>query len=240
MKKLHNKKFPNENRSYRTARNKLLEEETKLRKKVEQVAALRRKLPNGGKVKDDYVFKEGGRDLNDTKTVKQVKLSELFSPGKDTLIIYGFMYKLDDENLYPLCTSILDGMNGQSLHVRDRVNFAVVSRAPLEKLRRWAQKRGWNNLRLLSSFKNSFNSDYHAEDDKGFQLPALNIFRQTPEGIYHFYNTELLYTKSEKGQDGRHVDMIWPLWNMFDFTPDGRGTDWYPKFEYKIEHLSAH
>jgi predicted dithiol-disulfide oxidoreductase (DUF899 family) len=34
------------------------------------------------------------------------------------------------------------------------------------------------------------------------------------------------------GQNARHVDMIWPLWDLFDFTPDGRGTDWYPKLNY--------
>jgi len=32
--------------------------------------------------------------------------------------------------------------------------------------------------------------------------------------------------------DPRHVDPIWPLWNLFDFTPEGRGTNWYPKLSY--------
>ena len=26
--------------------------------------------------------------------------------------------------------------------------------------------------------------------------------------------------------------MIWPLWNLLDFTPEGRGTDWYPSLTY--------
>jgi predicted dithiol-disulfide oxidoreductase (DUF899 family) len=34
----------------------------------------------------------------------------------------------------------------------------------------------------------------------------------------------------------RHVDMIWPLWNLFDFTPEGRGTSWYPKLSYAKSH----
>ena len=32
--------------------------------------------------------------------------------------------------------------------------------------------------------------------------------------------------------DARHVDMLWPVWNLFDLTPEGRGTDWYPKLRY--------
>jgi len=37
---------------------------------------------------------------------------------------------------------------------------------------------------------------------------------------------------SEPGQDGRHVDLVWPLWNLFDYTSEGRGTDWNPKLAY--------
>jgi predicted dithiol-disulfide oxidoreductase (DUF899 family) len=48
----------------------------------------------------------------------------------------------------------------------------------------------------------------------------------------NFYNTELLFAPKEPGQDGRHVDMIWPVWSLFDYTPEGRGTDWYPKLRY--------
>lgn len=51
--------------------------------------------------------------------------------------------------------------------------------------------------------------------------------------IHHFYNTELLFAPQEPGQDGRHVDLIWPLWNLFDYTPEGRGADWYPRLNYR-------
>jgi predicted dithiol-disulfide oxidoreductase (DUF899 family) len=30
----------------------------------------------------------------------------------------------------------------------------------------------------------------------------------------------------------RHVDTIWPLWNVFDLLPQGRGSDWYPANNY--------
>ena len=50
--------------------------------------------------------------------------------------------------------------------------------------------------------------------------------------VHHVYSTELLFTPRDKGQDPRHVDIIWPLWNLFDFTPEGRGASWYPKLSY--------
>jgi len=27
---------------------------------------------------------------------------------------------------------------------------------------------------------------------------------------------------------------MWPLWNLFDVTPEGRGEGWYPKFRYEL------
>jgi predicted dithiol-disulfide oxidoreductase (DUF899 family) len=50
--------------------------------------------------------------------------------------------------------------------------------------------------------------------------------------IYHFYNTEHLYAQSNPGQDPRHVDLIWPLWNLLALTPEGRGTKWNPRLAY--------
>ena len=65
-------KFPNETKQYRTARKKLLDAELALRRQVEKVAAMRRKLPPGGEVAQDYTFmSEHG----------PVKLSELFERG---------------------------------------------------------------------------------------------------------------------------------------------------------------
>ncbi len=232
MGKYHNNQFPGESAAYRQARDELLSAEIALRKHVEEVAALRRRLPLGGRVKEDYVFDEGAADLSDQQTVKQIKFSELFEKGKNSLIIYSFMYAPDAENACPMCTSVLDGLNGNAVHARQRVNFAVVAKAPIQKIRSWAWGRGWKNLRLLSSFKNTYNTDYFAENPKGGQLPALNVFQKTDSGIFHFYNTELLYAPAEKGQNPRHVDMIWPLWNLFDLTPEGRGIDWFPKSSY--------
>lgn len=229
---LHSIRFPGENDAYRKARNELLEAEMALRRNIEAVAALRRKLPLGGPIKEDYVFDEGPSNPRDPLTPRKVRLSELFEPGKDTLAIYSYMFGPKMPAPCTSCTSILDGLNGTSPHAQQRINFVVVAKSPLERIREVARERGWNNLRLLSSANNTYNHDYQGENAKGDQLPSLNIFLRRDGKVYHIYNTELLFAPKDPGQDGRHVDMIWPLWNLFDFTPEGRGKDWYPKLRY--------
>ena len=229
MKNYHDKRFPRETEAYRVARNELLEAEMELRRQTEAVAAMRRNLPDGGKLKEDYVFEE----MDAYGNIKQTKLSQLFEPGKDSLIIYSFMFSPKDEKPCNMCNSIIDGINGMVFHAAQRVNIAIVAKAPIEKLMQWAKGRGWKNVHLLSSLNNTYNADYFGEDEKQNQWPALNVFRKTEKGIFHFYATELFFVPPEKGQEVRHVDSIWPLWNLFDFIPEGRGTGWYPKFEYE-------
>jgi predicted dithiol-disulfide oxidoreductase (DUF899 family) len=130
------------------------------------------------------------------------------------------------------CTSILDGLNGSAPHIHQRVNFYVAAKSPLARIRELAKSRHWHNLKLLSSAGNTYNSDYHGENAKGSQLPSLNVFIRRNGQIHHFYHSELLFAPAEPGQDGRHVDLLWPVWNLFDYTPEGRGTDWYPKLAY--------
>jgi predicted dithiol-disulfide oxidoreductase (DUF899 family) len=228
----HSQHFPNESTAYRDARNQLLKAEMALRKNIEEVAALRRKLPLGGELPEDYVFDEGAADLADTKTVRTTHLSELFSPGKETLAIYNYMFGPQMKEPCVSCTSILDGLNGSALHILQRVNFAVAAKSPLARIREVARGRGWKNLRLLSSSDNTYNSDYHGESPKGDQFPSLNVFVRRDGKIYHFYHSELLFAPKEPGMDGRHVDMIWPIWNFFDYTPEGRGTNWNPRLRY--------
>ncbi len=218
--------FPNESAEYRAARNALLEAEAALRQQVEEVAALRRKLPLGGRVKEDYVFDEivSGK-------VAQVRLSELFAPGKDSLFVYGYMFGPQRERACPLCTSMLDGLNGNARHITQRLNLAVVARSPIERIQAFGASRGWTDLRLLSSANNSYQADYFAEDGEGNQWPMANVFVRRGGAVHHFWGAELMFHKFEGG-DMRHVDPIWPLWNVLDLTPEGRGDSWYPALSY--------
>lgn len=232
MEKLHETRFPGETKEYRDKRFELLAAEAGLREQVEAVAELRRQLPLGGALKEDYLFHEGAAELADLDSEQAVRLSELFGEGKSSLIVYGFMYGPDAKAPCPLCTSLLDSLNGAARHARERVNLVVVAKAPLRTLRKWAAERGWNHLRLLSSHGNSFNLDYAAENAKGDQFPSLNVFRKTGAGIFHFYNSELFFAPLPAGGNARHVDQIWPLWNLLDLTPEGRGADWFPQLSY--------
>ena len=202
-----------------------------LRRQIEAVAAQRRELPPGGALKEDYVFSEGAAELADRETVRQTAFSELFDAGKDSLVVYGFMYAPGGEPC-PMCTSFLDSLNGSAPHISQRINLAVAAKAPIGTIRDWARRRGWSNLRLLSSGDTSYNSDYLTETPDGSQVPVLNVFRRDDGGIHHVYTTEMLFAPAEEGQNNRHIDLLWPLWNVFDLTPEGRGTDWFPSTAY--------
>src|SRR5256885_2262522 len=153
-------RFPGESDSYRAARDELLQTEAALRRHTEEVAAQRRELPLGGPVPKDYVFEEGGPPSSSAESFPPVRMSELFRPAKDTLVIYSFMYGPQMEHACPSCTSILDGLNGSSPHIQQRVNFVVVAKSPPARIRDFARERAWRNLRLLSSAQNSYNTDY--------------------------------------------------------------------------------
>jgi len=228
----HSFRFPGENDSYRHARNDLLQAEIDLRRQVEKVAALRRQLPLSGEIPEDYVFDEGSADLSDSRTIRQVALSQLLQPGKDTLAVYSFMFGPKMKAPCPMCTSIIDGLNATAVNAGQRLNLAVVAKSPLQRLRTFARERGWNRLRLLSSAANNYNRDYYGEDAEEGQQPSLNIFVRRNGKIHHFWHSELVLVPSDPGQNQRHADMIWPLWNLLDFTPEGRGTDWYPRLTY--------
>lgn len=218
-------RLPGESAGYRAARDELTAAEHELTAATERVAALRRALPPGGLVPEDYVFTEGPDDLERDLPERQVPLSGLFG-GQDTLALYSFMYgPLMDEGC-PMCTSLLDGLNGSAPDIERRVSFGVVASSPLERLRAYARARGWDRLRLLSSAGSRYNRDYLAETADGEQRSVMNVFTRRDGEIRHFYATEKGPTAP--GQDDRHVDTLWPLWNVLDLTPGGRPSSWRP------------
>lgn len=225
---MKNRFFPNESEAYREARNELLKAEQELRARTEEVAALRRKLPLGGKANEDYVFEE----MDSKGNVQTVKLSELFATGKDSLLLYSYMYGSRQERPCVMCTSIIDGLNGNAHHIAQRMNLAVVARSPIQRIVEVARTRGWNHLRLLSSANNTYHYDYQGEDEDGNQWPMANVFVRRGGDIHHFWGSELMFSEFV-ARNTRHVDTIWPLWNVFDLTPEGRGVDWYPALSYE-------
>jgi predicted dithiol-disulfide oxidoreductase (DUF899 family) len=232
--------FPGESAEYREARNLLLAAEIELRRATESVAAARRALPAGGAVPEDYIFRgngSGGEEMD-------VRLADLFAPGKDSLVIYSFMFPRDPGDDRPgprtgptaelplaegpcaSCVALLDQLDGAAEHASEQLNLAIVAKAPLPRLLVFAEERGWRRLRLLSSARNTYNRDYLGETAEGHQRPMLNVFHRDGETIRHFWGTELFYAPSDPGQDPRHVGTLEPVWNLFDLTPEGRPADW--------------
>jgi predicted dithiol-disulfide oxidoreductase (DUF899 family) len=232
-KSLHDVRFPGESHQYRQAREALLTAEIDLRRQIEAVAAQRRKLPLGGEVPRDYTFEEWDTGKN---AARPIRLSELFEDGKDTLFLYSFMFIRGNGDPLgegcPSCTSIIDAIDGASPHITQRINFAVVAKAPIERFRAHAKTRGWRHARLLSSAHNTYNRDYAAEGSDGAQSPIATVFARRDGKIHHTWSSELMLGPSDPGQDMRHVDFMWPLWLVLDRTPEGRGTDWRPELDY--------
>src|SRR5271165_322486 len=180
--------FPGESAEYRAARDRLLEQEIELRRAMEAVAAARRRLPPGGIVPQDYVFQTQGPG----GVPAEVRLSELFAPGKNSLVIYSMMFPRapgDDrpgpaggqtallppaEGPCPSCTAFLDQLDGAAEHASQHVNLAVAGKAPIDRILTFATERGWRRLRLLSSAGTTYNRDYFAETPDGEQQPMLN------------------------------------------------------------------
>lgn len=222
--------FPNESAEYRAARDALTRAETELTLRIEEVAAQRRALPLGGEVPEDYAFTEGPADLASAEPAAEVRLSQLFGPH-DTLLLYSFMYAPGMDRPCQMCTSMLDGLDGAAPDVSHRAGLAVVAKVSIGLLREFARERGWFNLRLVSSAGTTYNRDYHGESADGGQLTRMNVFVRRDGRVRHFYATE--QTVSRPGWGDRHVDLLWPLWNVLDLTPEGRGNDWYPEYSAK-------
>jgi predicted dithiol-disulfide oxidoreductase (DUF899 family) len=50
--------------------------------------------------------------------------------------------------------------------------------------------------------------------------------------IRHFWSGEMGPVTADPGEDPRGAPDLNPLWTILDFTPEGRGADWYPKLDY--------
>ncbi|HZS53293.1 MAG TPA: DUF899 family protein [Bryobacteraceae bacterium] len=213
-------KFPNESEEYRRARNALLVEEIELRRHIERVAELRRGLPKGGTLAREYTFNgETG----------EKSLIDLFG-DKETLVIYSFMFGPKRVRPCPMCTAMLSSWDGAAQNVMQRVALAATARSPMERILDFKKERGWRNLALYSDSDGDFTRDYVSAEDG--DVPGLTVFTRRDGVIRHFWSPEMNMEMADPGQDPRGAPDLDPLWAIFDCTPEGRGSDWYPKLEY--------
>lgn len=216
-------RFPNESSEYRAARTALLAEEIELRRHLERVAAQRRSLPPGGEVIGDYRFQgEHG----------PTGFADLFG-DKQTLAAYSYMFGPQRSRPCPMCTNLLGALEGNAADIQQRIALVVIALSPIERLTAWKQERGWKNLQLYSDLNGNYSRDYHGVLPDGTEIPSLNVFTRRDGTIRHFWSGEMTGDCADPGQDPRGAPDLAPLWNMLDITPEGRGTDWYPKLNYE-------
>jgi predicted dithiol-disulfide oxidoreductase (DUF899 family) len=154
------------------ARKQLLAEEKQLLQRQDALNTARRRLPMVAIVKD-YRFEGPWGELG---------LRDLFQ-GRRQLVLQHFMFGPDWENGCSGCTASVDEVSpGLLAHLNSReTSFALVSRAPIEKLEAYKAKRGWQ-LDWYSSLGSDFNYDFQVTHDESV-APIEYNFRTAQELI---------------------------------------------------------
>jgi predicted dithiol-disulfide oxidoreductase (DUF899 family) len=215
--------LPNESAEYQMLRAELLEAEIALKQQRERVAELRRKLPVDTKV-PAYTLREEAPDGG----VRDVTLPELFDDPAKPLVLMQFMYGKAQQNPCPMCTLWADGYDGIVSHLLEHANFGVLAAADPSSFRDHARSRGWRNLRLISAGDSTLKRDLGFEDEEGAQVPGVSVFSLDSNGDpVHFYSGGAMLGDGM----GRGMDLLSPLWNFLDLTPNGRG-EFMPKLAY--------
>ncbi len=129
-----------------------------------------------------------------------------------------------------MCTSLLSAWDGEARDIGQRIALVVVARSPIERIVAFKNKRGWRQLALYSDPSGEYTRDYVNRDDA--DMPAFNVFTRRDGSIRHFWSGGMGPETADPGQDPRGAPDLMPIWTILDSTPEGRGTDWYPKLEY--------
>ena len=210
------------------ARKALLEKEKALTHQYDAVNAERRRLPM---VKVDKPYEFDGPD-------GKVHLLDLFD-GQRQLIVYHFMFDPEWEKGCPGCTSFVDAQGDLTMLGKRNTRMVLVSRAPLAKLERYKQERGWD-MPWYSSFGSDFNYDYHVTQDETIvpleynyrdqkemesreegepwfvkgETHGLSVFFRIDEDVFHTYSTY-----------ARGCESLTDAYRLLDLTPYGRQED---------------
>lgn len=216
------KPFPGESHEYREARTALLAEEIGLRRSIQRVAAMRRALPPGGEAKDYRFLDEDG---------KEVGLADLFG-RHDSLFTYFWMYGPERERPCPMCTSFVGSLDVPLPDIEQRLALAIVGRSPVARQLAFARERGWRNLKFYQIVGDDFARDYRGLTPEGDEGAMVLVWRRLGGKVHLFWAAEGGEETADPGFDPHLAPDPTPLWTILDWTPGGRGTDWYPKLEY--------
>jgi predicted dithiol-disulfide oxidoreductase (DUF899 family) len=182
------------------ARKRLLAKEKETTRVRDELRAERMALPMV-EVEKDYVFE--GPD-------GEASLLDMFE-GRRQLIVQHFMFDPQWEDGCPSCTYFSEDL-GHLPHLHENhTSFAVISRAPLQKLEAYKRKKGWT-FPWYSSFGSDFNYDFHATMDESVtpaeynyrsaaehrqagmpwyaegEQPGVSVFLRKGERVFHTYS----------------------------------------------------
>lgn len=215
--------FPGATDAYRRAREALLAEEIEFRRHMTRLAEQRRALPPGPVIEKDYRF-------NDEQGM-EVGLVDLFG-DKDTLVTYFWMFGPQRERPCPMCTNWLGAVEGNAADIEQRVALKILGRSPVERQFLFAQERGWRHLDFVQTVGDDYANDLGLINEDGSENPALVVYRRDGDRVRLFWTSGMTREMADEGQDPRDAPDIASLWSILDLTPEGRGTDWYPRLNY--------
>ena len=216
-------RFPGESEEYRQAREALLAEEIEFRRHMTRLVEQRRALPPGPVIEKDYRFKDENGD--------ELGLIDLFG-DKDTLVSYFWMFGPQRERPCPMCTNWLGAVEGNAADIKQRVALKILGRSPVARQLAFAQERGWTDLDFVQTVGDEYATDIGVLPGDGDEWPALIVFRKDGDQVRLFWSSSMSGEMADPGQDPRDAPDIASLWSILDLTPEGRGTDWYPKLSY--------
>jgi len=215
--------FPGASTAYDVARKALLAEEIEFRRHMTRLGEQRRALPPGPVIEKDYRFKD--------EQAVEVGLRDLFG-DKDTLVTYFWMYGPQRERPCPMCTNWLGAVNGNAADIKQRVALKILGRSPVDRQFAFAQERGWRDLNFVQTLGDDYANDLGLLMPDGSEYAALVVYRRDGDKVRLFWASEMSAEMADPGQDPRDAPDIASLWSVLDLTPEGRGTDWYPKLNY--------
>jgi predicted dithiol-disulfide oxidoreductase (DUF899 family) len=216
------------------ARKDLLAREKELTRLRDRLNADRRRLPMV-RVEKDYVLEGPAGDAG---------LVELFD-GCRQLIVQHFMFDPGWEDGCPSCSASADELAAGILeHLRARQTaFAAVSRAPLARIERYRERRGWTfpwysshdsefnydfgatiddavagpvvNYRTRAEWHETGRSNYYLDAEGPVEVPGYSCFLRNGDAVYHTYSTF-----------ARGVEAVGGSYGFLDLTALGRQEDW--------------
>jgi predicted dithiol-disulfide oxidoreductase (DUF899 family) len=216
------------------ARKELLAREKEMTRKRDALNTARRDLPMV-KIEKEYVL-EGPEG--------PARLIDMFS-GYRQLILQHFMFDPSWDEGCQSCTAGVDEISdGMLRHLRARqTTYVLVSRAPLAKLEKYKQAKGWK-LPWYSSYDTDFNYDFNVTldaskapvtfnyrdpdeleaaglgwvlktEDQPMEQPGVSFFLRDGDDVFHTYSTFARGTEASGGSYG-----------LLDLTALGRQEEW--------------